>query len=85
MTKECKQTNDLRKEFIDELLDVMWKLNAKAQTSGEETLMNELALAFYETVEFSNEDGEVIDILERGEADDQRTSKLQASYKQVKK
>lgn len=70
MSKEYKQTDDLRKEFVDELLGVMCQLNAKVQTSGEETLMNELALTFYETVEFSNKDGEVIDIFERGEADD---------------
>lgn len=63
MSKELKQTDDLRKEFVDELLNVMCQLNDKVQTSGEETLMNELALVFYETVEFSNKDGEVINIL----------------------
>jgi hypothetical protein len=63
MSKEYEQTDDLRKEFVDELLNVMCQLNDKVQTSGEETLMNELALVFYETVEFSNKDGEVINIL----------------------
>ena len=58
-----KKTCEVRKEFLDELIEVMYQLSNKAQTSGEETLMNELALAFYETVEFSNKDGEVIDIL----------------------
>ena len=58
-----KKTCEVRKEFLDKLIEVMYQLSNKAQTSGEETLMNELALAFYETVEFSNKDGEVIDIL----------------------
>lgn len=58
-----KKTCEVRKEFLDELIEVMYQLSNKAQISGEETLMNELALAFYETVEFSNKDGEVIDIL----------------------
>lgn len=65
MSKELKQTDDLRKEFVDELIDVMCQLDDKVQTSGEETLMNELGLTLYEIVEFSNKDGEVIDILKR--------------------
>ena len=65
-----EQTDDLRKEFLKELIEVMYKLSNKTQTSGEEKLMNKLALTFCETVEFSNEDGEVIDILKDGGIDD---------------
>ena len=72
MSEEYKQTNELRKEFLDELIDVMYQLSTKTQTSGEEKLMDKLALTFCETVEFSNEDGEVIDILKDGGIDEDR-------------
>ena len=65
MSKELKQTDDLRKEFVGELIDVMCQLNDKVQTSGEEKLINELGLTLYEIIEFSNKDGEVIDVLKR--------------------
>ena len=70
MNKEYKQTDEVRKEFLDELIEVMCQLDNKVQTSGEETLMNELGLTLYEIVEFSNKDGEVIDILKAGERDE---------------
>ena len=65
-----EQTDDLRKEFLDELIDVMYQLSTKTQTSGEQELMNDLAVVFCNLVEFYNEDGEVVDMLKEGDLDD---------------
>ena len=65
-----KKTDEVRKEFLDELLDVMCQLNNKAQTKSEEKIMSELALTFCNSIEFRTEDGEVIDILSEVELND---------------
>jgi hypothetical protein len=63
MDKEYKQTDDVTKEFLSELVEFLSQHHGKAQTSGDLKLMHSLSLALYETLEFTNEDDEEIDIM----------------------
>lgn len=63
MNKEYKQTDNVTKEFLSELVEFLSQHHDKAQTSGDLKLMHSLLLTLYETLEFTNEDDEEIDIM----------------------
>ena len=65
MNKEYKQTDNVTEEFLSELLEFLSQHHDKAQTSGDLKLMHALSLALYGTLEFTNEEIDIMKIVER--------------------